>query len=426
VARFLWTQKQDVGPSARWGHAMAYDAVRQRTVLFGGDDGTGAVLRDTWTWDGEFWTQVSDIGPSARAGHGLAWDSARNIALLFGGNGMLGDSWTWDGADWTQVEDSGPTPRYGHAMAFDPVRGQVVLFGGSPTFTTMVNDTWAWDGNAWTQVEDNGPAPRRHAAVAWDGPRQRLVLFGGEGSNGQVFGDTWAWDGAVWTQVEDVGPTAAIGAAMCAGETGLVLFGGLSAVGGGGARTVFDDSWVFDGTHWTQRQDIGPLARWGHTLVRDAQRNTLVLFGGFSGEPAVGGSKTFADTWEHVETETVPGGGDPNQPQPGGPTSIQELDLQPSSGSPGQPVTVTIVLGSASNSVTQVTLVWLLKSRFDDANSGGPPIDQGDVTLLGNLSVPPATATYVTQFTVPAVAEPIMVAAFLSDGSAAVSEFQVI
>jgi hypothetical protein len=36
MSRLYWTQKQEVGPVARWAHAMAYDGSRGRTVLFGG------------------------------------------------------------------------------------------------------------------------------------------------------------------------------------------------------------------------------------------------------------------------------------------------------------------------------------------------------------------------------------------------------
>ena len=43
--KLLWTQKQDIGPTPRMGHAMAFDAARGRTVLFGGD-GFG----DTCDW----------------------------------------------------------------------------------------------------------------------------------------------------------------------------------------------------------------------------------------------------------------------------------------------------------------------------------------------------------------------------------------
>ena len=34
MAKFLWTQKQDLGPG-RVLHGMAYDPVRKKTVVFG-------------------------------------------------------------------------------------------------------------------------------------------------------------------------------------------------------------------------------------------------------------------------------------------------------------------------------------------------------------------------------------------------------
>ena len=36
MSRFLWTQIEDIGPSARFGHAITYDTVRSRSILFGG------------------------------------------------------------------------------------------------------------------------------------------------------------------------------------------------------------------------------------------------------------------------------------------------------------------------------------------------------------------------------------------------------
>src|ERR1035441_6585189 len=62
-----WTQRSPLAPSpsAREHHAMAYDSVRGRTVLFGGYDGS-SYLGDTWEWNGANWTQVATTGPSAR------------------------------------------------------------------------------------------------------------------------------------------------------------------------------------------------------------------------------------------------------------------------------------------------------------------------------------------------------------------------
>jgi Kelch motif len=155
MSRYLWTQKEDIGPSGRFGHAMTYDSSRSRTILFGGARDGSAAFSDTWEWNGEFWTQIADIGPGSRQDHALCFDSIRNTALLFGGlapaQGQLGDTWSWNGQDWTQLEDSGPPARSGHAMVFDSARGRAVLFGGIST-TGLFNDTWEWDGQALAPV----------------------------------------------------------------------------------------------------------------------------------------------------------------------------------------------------------------------------------------------------------------------------------
>jgi hypothetical protein len=135
--RWLWTQKEDIGPSPRYDYAMAYEAARQRVVLCGGSGSTGALFNDTWGWDGAAWTQVEDMGPPARRNHAMAYDDSRQRLVLFGGYNnsispaiYFGDTWEWDGTEWTQVADIGPAARVNHALAYDTVRQQVVLFGG--------------------------------------------------------------------------------------------------------------------------------------------------------------------------------------------------------------------------------------------------------------------------------------------------------
>jgi len=60
MGRFLWTQKQNFGPDARWAHAMIYHTARQRTLLFGGHlAGDEEYAGDTWEWDGQTWVQAS-------------------------------------------------------------------------------------------------------------------------------------------------------------------------------------------------------------------------------------------------------------------------------------------------------------------------------------------------------------------------------
>src|SRR5690606_5722163 len=80
-----WTPKAIAGPPARSDHAMAYDAARGVTVLFGGFDGA-ADSGETWEYDGTAWSLVSISGPSARSGHAMVFDSARGVTVLFGGS----------------------------------------------------------------------------------------------------------------------------------------------------------------------------------------------------------------------------------------------------------------------------------------------------------------------------------------------------
>ena len=151
---FFWTQKQDIGPSRRTSHALAYDSERTQVVLFGGDPG-GPPLDDTWAWDGALWTQVADTGPSARHSLAMVFDSARKQIVLFGGasgSNLLADTWTWNGTEWTQVADTGPAARSGHALAYDDARKRIVLFGGR-----MAAIHWAILGNG---MAPNGPRSR--------------------------------------------------------------------------------------------------------------------------------------------------------------------------------------------------------------------------------------------------------------------------
>ena len=54
------------------------------------------------------------------------------------------------------------------------------------------------------------------------------------------------------------------------------------------------DSWRFDGTHWSQVQDIGPAPRVDHNMAFDSTRGAIVLFGGLDA------NATLGDTWEHI------------------------------------------------------------------------------------------------------------------------------
>jgi hypothetical protein len=296
--RWLWTQKEDIGPRPRQNAAMAYEAARQRVVLFGGRDNSG-YFNDTWEWDGDAWTQVADMGPSARQLFGMTYDDSRQRLVLFGGyvpgvqlNQVNGETWEWNGREWTQVADMGPPPRYGCAMTYDTLRQRVVLFGGYsnlPPRTGYFDDTWEWDGTEWTQIADTGPSGRSLLPMVFDSSRECLVLFGGSGPVDWL-GDTWEWsEDAGWVERQDMGPRSIAWPTMARTQEHTVLHGFHS----GG--TVAVQTWEWDGSLWTQRQDMGPPRRVGTALAYDSQRDRVVLFGGTAYVPP---NDQIGDTWE--------------------------------------------------------------------------------------------------------------------------------
>jgi hypothetical protein len=311
----FWTQKQDIGPSARTGHGMAYDAARQRIVVFGGDPG-GSPLADTWHWDGNLWTQVADTGPSARRHLAMADNAAAQRIVLFGGakgGSVFGDTWAFDGTEWTQVADTGPQARAGHAVAYDSTQGLLVLFGGQESGAPL-GDTWAWGGQGWTQIQDVGPTPRHGHAMAFDPARGQVILFGGTAGNGTGLNDTWAWDGSTWTQVADTGPESRVRPALV-GAGSVLLFGGVNSIDPAlpaADRTVYGDSWRWDANGWTKVQDIGPAPRWGHGMAFRSDAGRIVLFGGGSAFAAAESASLAPglrnDTWEVPDAAANPGG----------------------------------------------------------------------------------------------------------------------
>jgi hypothetical protein len=99
---------------------MAYDPIRQVTVLFGGQTGTGASSvfpRDTWTWDGTRWELRATEGPAPRYVFAMAYDARRQKIVLYGGGrggrpyDALNDVWEWDGTRWLEIKPHRPPGR---------------------------------------------------------------------------------------------------------------------------------------------------------------------------------------------------------------------------------------------------------------------------------------------------------------------------
>jgi Kelch motif protein len=339
-----WTQEHPVtSPPVRSGHAMAYDSLHGQVVLFGGGNGSG-FLGDTWVWNGTNWMQKSPgTSPTARAAYAMAYDSTHQQVVLFGGISSSGtlnnDTWVWDGSNWTKKSPSANPPlSQGQAMAFDSLHGQAILFGGSdqtwawdgtnwnpevtPTSlsgrsglgmvfdsshdqtvlfggldgSTFLGDTWLWCHNSfdyWAQAVPSISPPARYSdGIAYDALHQQVVVFAGRGSAGTL-DDTWVWDGSNWT-LKSPGSSPSARQAFAMAYDSLhaqtVVFGG--NVGTGGATSFGADTWVWDGTDWTQKfPATSPPGREFHAMAFDSAHGQVVLFGG------LGSSGYIADTW---------------------------------------------------------------------------------------------------------------------------------
>ncbi|MCA8950224.1 MAG: hypothetical protein KDE27_12030 [Planctomycetes bacterium] len=301
-----WSRRSPAAsPPPRMFHALVFDSARGRTVMFGGAF-SQTVYNDTWEYDGTIWTQSTPAtSPPARSRHALAYDLGRQRTVLFGGTApglsfQLDDTWEYDGSNWTQIANSNPpSRRRGHAMAYDLGRQRVVLFGGWNGL--VLPETYEYDGTSWRQVATvASPPARTDHALAYDPSRGRTVLFGGEVPSATTpffFRDTWEYDGVTWNQV--LPPLAFLGLyrtvsrlAFDSARARLVLFDG-------------HDTFENGGTGWTTPAQ--PEPRFGHRLAYDSARRRTVLFGGARGSGfALGTAEWDGTTWTAAATTTSP------------------------------------------------------------------------------------------------------------------------
>jgi hypothetical protein len=200
-ANGAWTQLSSAAfPPRRFDHGMVYDGKRSRIVMFGGRGSSGSSLMgDTWEWDGSSWTRaLPAVSPTPRAGHAMAFDPIFGRVILFGGiqlgGPIVGDMWSWDGANWTQIFPAHePSARWHAVMATDLGSGHVVLYGGNDGTDLM--DTWTWDGTDWTRMRTRAQPQVPALPAMTTGPGgSHIVLFGGEDANGTLRDHTW-WFG---------------------------------------------------------------------------------------------------------------------------------------------------------------------------------------------------------------------------------------
>jgi hypothetical protein len=268
-------------PAPRISAAVAYDARRGVLVVFSGVTAGGAVLDDTWTWDGKRWARQRPAvsPPGLRKGAQMTFDAARGTLVLTGDPGA---TWTWDGRTWARhATTTLPAPTAGAAttsIAYDPASGAVVGYVWTPDGG---GQTWAWEGTTWRRLQPRTTPDVAQGAMAFDG--RRLLLFGTPNGpvQGQILTETWAWDGAGWTRLSPAVrlPAAAVSAAYDEARHRVVAF--VDVPGGATAASASSETWEWDGTSWRRDHPLHqPPARLGPAVQYDSRARRVVLYGG--------------------------------------------------------------------------------------------------------------------------------------------------
>lgn len=309
TATAQWSvQATTTSPTSRNDAMMAFDLARGQTVLFGGSAVGGITLRnDTWTYDGTDWTQAAPANsPTGRFGAGLVFDQARNVLVLFGGIASAisiaapsNQTWEWNGTDWTQVTPTAsPTGRAYFGMTYDIARQRTVVFGGStnPGLLINSNQTWEYDGTTWVQAamtSTANPGALQFPAMAYHAGLAQTVLFGGINPHTGGNNNTWLFDGTTWTQAPVITPPPGIRnmpkMVYDTFRSTCVMHGGSDPALG----TPINETWEFDGAVWRQVNAAMPSPRIRFAMAYDMLAGKPVLFGGSANNTAL------LDTWQY-------------------------------------------------------------------------------------------------------------------------------
>jgi hypothetical protein len=256
----LWVRLVDA-PVATQAAQSVHDTLRNRMVVFGGQDDGGLPSDDLWALNlspaPPTFSPISVPGlrPGPRIKPSLIYDSGRDKLVLFGGLSIndgqpVNDLWEFDLVSlmWTPLSTPAnppaPLARLGHSAIYDPVNARMIVFGGFDGVLPL-NDVArlnlsAGGSVAWEALTVLGTPPAErdtHTAVydTWD---QRMIVFAGNdnGAQGGAFAnDLWALSlssGSVlsWTPLSPAGtlppPREGQAAVYDSINRQMVVFGG--------------------------------------------------------------------------------------------------------------------------------------------------------------------------------------------------------
>jgi galactose oxidase-like protein len=298
---------QGSSPARREDHTWTVDADAAVAYLFGGRDG-GTSFGDLWAFDlaAGTWTELRRAGatPPARFGHEAAWVPGRGLVVTLGqaGSGFFDDVWLFDPAagSWRELRGDGDRPiaRYGSCSGIGP-DGRLWISHGFTEEGSRFFDTRAYDVDEqdWTDETppDRQPVERCLHSCWWTDSGD-FVLYGGQTTGVAALGDLWHLEDAqpghpgAWRKLDDPVLAARQLPAVARYRGGTLVIGGRDV-----GRKPLGDAWRLadDGSAALplEARATEPPARSGASLIADAARDRVLLFGGI-GDAALG------DLWQ--------------------------------------------------------------------------------------------------------------------------------
>lgn len=268
-----------VTPAIKSMGDMVYDSQSDVCVMFGGleDPMAATPTAETWLYDfnSNTWTNASpSAAPPVRYVNRMAYDSKSDRTILFGGYDgslLLGDTWAYDveSNTWEEMSPTlSPDGRVDHMMTYDWESDRVILFGGQTTISLgQTNDTWAYDydTDTWQEMSPTtAPPSRAITSMAYDNESDTIVLFGGFGESGVNLDDTWLYDynSDTWTQATpSTHPSARFRhkAVYDSKSDTVIIFGGINGAWNGPDNDISTDTtWSYDVNTdtWTKMSEI--------------------------------------------------------------------------------------------------------------------------------------------------------------------------
>lgn len=168
---------------------------------------------------------------------------------------------------------------------------------------------------AWFLQQRSEPARRDGAQVVYDTAHGDILLFGGVANDGSYLDDTWVFISGRWSEMFPAhSPLPRYDGSIVddANRHQVVLFGGAACVDPAcDAAAVAGDTWTWDGSDWTQLSPASsPAPRWLAGMVYDDATQRTYLYGGCLEACATESSEVWSwngTTWSLITADAAPG-----------------------------------------------------------------------------------------------------------------------